>query len=129
MSRRNNDLENQEDLQKPVNKVSKNKALALSFAVALAVSNIGLTPDTHAANAMNNRMVLEKEQEGTEADREWQEEDEQGYSNYNPGGGYYYRPWIYTGSSSTRSTAWVSSGTKKTSSVGGYHISKGSAAG
>ncbi len=120
--------ETQEEKNQLISLLSKNKAMALSFAVALALSNFGLMPDTLASGAMSSKTVLEKEKEGTAAEREWQEEEE-GYGNYSPGSGYYYRPWIYTGSSGTRSTTWASAGSKKTSSVGGYHISKGSAAG
>lgn len=113
-----------------------NKALALSFAVALVFSNIADTTTTLAADPRNmskQNLVLEKEKEkeAREAEREWEEDEEQGYSYYNTGSGYYYRPWIYTGSSysNSRRATWGSSTATKKSSVGGYSISKGGATG
>lgn len=109
-----------------------NKALALSFAVALVFANVGESTTALAVDPKNNskqNMVLEKEKEkeAQEAEREWEQDEEQGYSYYNPGYGYYYRPFTYTGS--TRTATWGSSSNAKKSSVGGYSISKGGAAG
>lgn len=113
-----------------------NKALALSFAVALVFANVAETTTTLAADPKNmpkQNLVLEKEKEkeAREAEREWEQDEEQGYSYYNTGSGYYYRPWMYTGSSysSSRRATWGSSTTAKKSSVGGYSISKGGATG
>lgn len=113
-----------------------NKALALSFAVALVFASVGESTTTLAADPKNNakqNLVLEKEKEkgAQEAEREWEQDEEQGYSYYNPGSGYYYRPFMYTGSSYSNSkrATWGSSAAAKKSSVGGYSISKGGAAG
>ncbi|MEN6389859.1 MAG: hypothetical protein ABFD04_05535 [Syntrophomonas sp.] len=112
-----------------------NKALALSFAVALVFANVADTTTTLAADPKNmskQNQVLEKEKEkdAKDAEREWEQDEEQGYSYYNTGSGYYYRPWMYTGSSyNSRRATWGSSTTTKKSSVGGYSISKGGATG
>lgn len=113
-----------------------NKALALSFAVALVFANVGDTTTTLAVDPKNmskQNLVLEKEKEkeAREAEREWEQDEEQGYSYYNTGSGYYYRPWMYSGSSysNSRRAAWGSSTATKKSSVGGYSISKGGATG
>lgn len=126
-------LENEDASQKEIKKLlPNNKALALSFAVALAFASVGSTT-TFAVDPKNNpkqNMVLEKEKEDKEAEREWQTDEQQGYSYYNPGYGYYYRPFMWSGGSSysSRAARWNTASTSK-SSVGGYSISKGSAAG
>lgn len=113
-----------------------NKALALSFAVALVFASVGETTTTLAVDPKNNakqNMVLEKEKEkeAQQAERDWEQDEEQGYSSYNPGYGYYHRPFMFTGSSSSNSkrATWGSSTATKKSSVGGYSISKGGATG
>ena len=130
MAKKRKDKTDQEQsIEQVKSLLTQNKGVALSFALALALSNFGVLPGIQAAGQMSNKTVLEKEKEKdqTQAEREWQEDEEQGYGSYNPGYGYYYRPYMWSGTSSRSS--WVSQGSKKSSSVGGYHISKGSASG
>ncbi|HWP96302.1 MAG TPA: hypothetical protein VN426_05585 [Syntrophomonadaceae bacterium] len=119
-----------EDCQDGIKKfLPGNKTLALSFAVALAVANIISPPSSFALDQKTpyskQNMVLEKEKD--ERDREWETDEDQSYSYYNPGSGYYYRPYSFAGTSS-RHASWTSSPTKK-SSVGGYSVFHGHASG
>ena len=111
--------------------MSRNKGLALSFAVALAVANIGgITSEVMAAAAKapdKNPMVLEKEKEkeGNEAEREWDVQNPESYGNYGAGYGYgyFYSPFHYMGSTNYGRATWGTSTSKKT--VGGYSIFRG----
>ncbi|NPV92990.1 MAG: hypothetical protein HPY50_19660 [Firmicutes bacterium] len=110
--------------------MTRNKGLALSFAVALAVANIGgITNEVMAAAKApdKNPMVLEKEKEKEqdEAEREWDVQNPESYGNYGAGyyGGYYYSPFHFIGSTNYGRATWSTSTSKKT--VGGYSIFRG----
>jgi len=106
--------------------IPENKALAISLAIALALSGFGLSGtiaaiDTQDLNTKKD-MVLVQEKEDDSANREWETDEDQSYNYYGSGYGYYYRPFNYTGNSFGRA-AWSTPTVGK--SVGGYQIFRG----
>ena len=120
----------QDNTSSPKDSIKKllpeNKTLAISLAIALAFSGFGMSGITTAIDTQDLKtkkdMVLVQEKEDDSATREWETDEDQGYSYYGSGYGYYYRPFGYIGSSFGRA-AWSTPTIGK--SVGGYQISRG----
>ena len=103
----------------------ENKALTLSLAITLALSSFAMSASSLAVDPSNPQgkdTVLMKEKEANQQETDWEEDEEQSYSSYNTGMGYYYRPFLFMGGIPGRATWSTSPATK---SVGGYHISRG----
>jgi len=105
--------------------IPENKTLAISLAIALAFSSFGLSGSIAAEDAQDLKtkkdMVLVQEKEDDSATRQWETDEEQSYSYYGSGYGYYYRP-MYIGNSFGRAS-WSTPTVGK--SVGGYQIFRG----
>lgn len=103
----------------------ENKALTLSLAITLALSSFAMSASSLAVDPSNPQgkdVVLMKEKEANQQEADWEEDEEQSYSSYNTGMGYYYRPFYYMGGFPGRA---IWSASPATKSVGGYHISRG----
>lgn len=123
MTRKNKDAETNGQIGAMKKLMDKNKGLALSFAVALALSNVGCLPSTKPDA---NTLVLEKEP-ADEAEREWGEEETNaagtGNTWFYPG--YMYSPYHYIGPIGGRATWTTPSTTSSSKAIGGYSQSRG----
>ncbi len=102
-----------------------NKAVALSLAVTLALAGFTMPVSAlsiDSSNAKNNKDTVLVQEKDDEEEADWETDEEQSYSYYGTGNGYFYRPFYYSGGIPGRAS-WSSA--KTTKSVGGYHISRG----